>query len=846
MSSEIDPSLSNDLIFKSKGLHFCNLNVHHIVPKIDELRISMAHDKCPDIFGMCETFLTASISDDQIAIDDFDILRKDRSDTQNKVGGGVILYTWKSINCRRRHEIETSNIETLWAEITLPNAKPFLICTAYRPPCTNSEWIDLFEEELSIAQTTDLEIILMGDFNFDFGINLNKKWHNLIELFDLTQFVSKPTRVTESSSTIIDHIYSTNPENIIESFVPSLSISDHFPICFTRKINNKIQKTEHITTRYRSFKNFNEDSFRADLASDLNNFTVDQPDINKDISVWYNIIQKHLDQHAPYKTSRVKTKKLPEWYNQEIALARRKRDNFKQRKLWADYKVFRNKTKDLIRKAKRNHFSDTVTKSKDTKTIWQHFRKVNNKNTSSNSGLPEEIIFDNKRYTKSEDIAAKLNQYFSSISEIFKDTDSEQLDTDFNKLKHFVDSKVPNNTYFKIPVITSEQVCRIISTLDSSKAIGLDGIGPRIIKLIDHLLSPSIAALINKSILTGRFPDQFKLAKVFPIHKTGSKSDPANYRPISILPTISKIFERHVNKHLMAYLNKYGLIHETQSGFRQKHSCQTALVKLVDQWMSCIDKGDIIGSLFLDFRKAFDLVNHNILIKKLSVYKIRSSSLQWFTSYLESRQQTIDSGQGMSIRSLIRSGVPQGSILGPILFLLFINDLPLLLKHCQADFFADDATAHTSNQDIETINTELQSDFSIAVSWSKQNKLPINYDKTTYMILGSKKRVQDEHQLDLRAENRTIDKVSTQRLLGIFIDDHLSWTTHIDHLCSTLSSKISLLRQISVYVPQDIQKLYYQIESYIVPLLDYGCNTWGTTSSAILNDSLNYKNVLRE
>ena len=152
------------------------------------------------------------------------------------------------------------------------------------------------------------------------------------------------------------------------------------------------------------------------------------------------------------------------------------------------------------------------------------------------------------------------------------------------------------------------------------------------------------------------------------------------------------------------------------------------------------------------------------------------------------------------------------------------------MKHCQADFFADDATAHTSNQDIETINTELQSDFSIAVSWSKQNKLPIYYDRTTYMILGSKKRVQDEHQLVLRAENRIIDKVSTQRLLGIFIDDHLSWTSHIDHLCSTLSSKISLLKQISAYVPQDIQKLYYQ--SYIVPLLEYGCNTWGTTSSA--------------
>ena len=468
----------------------------------------MAHDNCPDIFGLCETFLTDSISDDQIAIDGYDILRKDRSETQKKAGGGVVLYYRKAINCKRRHEIESSKLETLWAEITLPNAKPFLVCTIYRPPSATSEWIDLFEEELSIAQTTDLEIILMGDFNLDFDMNLNKKWCNLIELFDLSQLVTQPTRVTESSSTIIDLIYTTHPENIIESFVPSYSISDHFPICFSRKINNKIRKTDHITSRYRCFKNFNEESFITDLSRDLNHFTLDQSDINDDISVWYSIIQKHLDQHAPYKTNRVKTDKLPEWYNEDIALARRKRDNFKRRKLWSDYKIFRNKTKDLIRKAKRKHFSNTVIDSKDTKTIWQHFRKVNNKDTKANSGLPEEIVVDNKRYTQSEDIANKLNEYFSTISDIFKDTESDHLDTDLTELKHFVDNKVPNDTFFRIPNITSEQVFSIISALDPSKAIGLDGIGPRIIKTIGHILSPSIAALINKSILTGKFPDQ--------------------------------------------------------------------------------------------------------------------------------------------------------------------------------------------------------------------------------------------------------------------------------------------------------------------------------------------------
>ena len=219
-----------------------------------------------------------------------------------------------------------------------------------------------------------------------------------------------------------------------------------------------------------------------------------------------------------------------------------------------------------------------------------------------------------------------------------------------------MNNKVPNDIYFTIPTITSEKLSTFITALDSDKAIGLDGIGPRIIKSVANLLSTIIAVLINKSIVTGKFPDQLKLAKVFPIYKSGSKSDPCNYRPVSILPIISKISERHVNKHLMAYLNKYRLIHESLSGFRQKHSCQTALVKLIDQWMICIDKGDIIGATFIDFRKALDLVDHKILIQKLSTYKLRNSSLQWFISYLESRQQAITYDRGMSHYSTITSG----------------------------------------------------------------------------------------------------------------------------------------------------------------------------------------------
>ena len=186
-----------------------------------------------------------------------------------------------------------------------------------------------------------------------------------------------------------------------------------------------------------------------------------------------------------------------------------------------------------------------------------------------------------------------------------------------------------------------------------------------------------------------------------------------------------------------------------QSGFRQKHNCQTALVKLIDQWMAGIDKGDTIGSMFINFRKAFDLDDHKILIQKLAAYRLSHSSLLWFISYLESRQQTIQYDRGMTTFSNILSGVPQGSILEPTLFLLFVNDLHLFLKHCYSDLFADDATTHTSSSDKNIINEEISTDLLQIVYWSQRNKLPINFDKTTYMLIRARKQLNDYDNLEL-------------------------------------------------------------------------------------------------
>ena len=258
----------------------------------------------------------------------------------------------------------------------------------------------------------------MGDFNIDFISCTNRKWLHLIELFDLSQLVSFPTRITEATSSIIDHVYTSNQEYVTECFVPYFSISNHVPVCFTRKINFKISKSEHITTSYRCFKNYDEALFLTDLANDLDTFKVGQCNMDEDFTIWYAFFLQQLDNHAPTRNKRVKTKRLSEWFTPQISQAQELRDNSKLLKNWADYKRYRNKTKLLIRQAKRKHFTESVKNLKDSKTIWKHLRTVNSKSNASRNSLPEELIINNEHITSSINIANKMNEYFSSVADL--------------------------------------------------------------------------------------------------------------------------------------------------------------------------------------------------------------------------------------------------------------------------------------------------------------------------------------------------------------------------------------------------------------------------------------------
>ena len=306
----------------------------------------------------------------------------------------------------------------------------------------------------------------------------------------------------------------------------------------------------------------------------------------------------------------------------------------------------------------------------------------------------------------------------------------------------------------------------MIETLDNNKAIWLDGISPKILKLCKDFISKPISVIINSCISTGIFPVNLKKASAKPLFKGGDKSDPNNFRQISVLPTISKIFERHIANQLKKiFLKTTDVLFAYQSGFRENHSCQTSLIRLIDSWTWTMVK--LLDLSFLIKKKPFNLVDHEILLYKLKLHHFTDKACELFNSYLNGRFQVIKNGPVVSEMQPLSSGVPQGSILGPILFLLYVNDLPLNLQS-NIDMYADDATLYKSSKSLSEINELLQNYLSKIDTWSKDNNMILNPKKTTCMIIGSKKRLKNKPELQLKVLNNKIGSVSVQRVLGLY------------------------------------------------------------------------------
>jgi hypothetical protein len=400
---------------------------------------------------------------------------------------------------------------------------------------------------------------------------------------------------------------------------------------------------------------------------------------------------------------------------------------------------------------------------------------------------------------------------------------------DYSKLSKFVQSKIHSSVSYKIPLMEEEKVSKLLSNLDVTKSTGIDGVSAKLLKLGASVLTKSITTILNISIKTGKFPSAWKIARVTPIHKSGNKSVKNNYRPISILATLSKPLERHIHDSLYQYLSDNHLLYVAQSGFRSLHSCETALTRMVDQWTTNIENGLLNGVVLLDLRKAFDLVDTDVLLEKLGIYKCDSIALNMFKSYLQGRSQRVCFKGKTSDPKTVTHGVPQGSILGPLLFILFMNDLPLYIES-PLDLYADDSTLNASGKTIEEVEIKLNLDLEKIHLWCKNNKMVLNTSKTKVMFITTYQKLTHLPKSDLNVtyNNVNLENVQSEKLLGVVVDNRLTWQDHVGKTYKTIGTNIALMRRILKYLPHETRIMYYK--AFIQPHIDY-CNTiWGQST----------------
>ena len=484
----------------------------------------------------------------------------------------------------------------------------------------------------------------------------------------------------------------------------------------------------------------------------------------------------------------------------------------------------------MLRKSKRAYYEKTVTDCKNMSQVWHAVNTLSNKKQSKASKNSPEFS------------PNEANSYFLSVTDVIHGSSSKNIpnhleETAKKTIKDFCSSKLDNSDCFTIPFLTVHDVVRLISKLNNKKTMGTDTLNAQIIKSALPCISVSLTILYNRCIEEQIFPSVLKEAMVIPLPKSKKPSTLDDFRPISILPILSKPLEKHIHKFLLSYLESKHLLHEYQSGFRPNHSCHTALIRMCNSWLEKINDHEIIGTVFLDLRKAFNCVNHSILLEKLHMYLQNSNIMHFFNSYLSNRTQRTLINGSLSSPGILNCGVPQGSILGPLLFSIYINDLPLFLRHkteVTLDLFADDSTLSASSKNIERIEQCLQDSLNDVSVWCKSNAMMLNHSKSKSMVITTRQKHQLQPlSLNLKIGLNAIEQVKSHRVLGCLIDETMSFHPHIDSVLKTVSRNLYLMSRLWHYVSTEALLAFFH--GHCMSHINYASTIWCNTDENYLN-----------
>ena len=814
-------------IQSNKGLHFLHLNARSVISKLTDLR-RIVKESQTSVLAISESWLDSSITDEEIKIDGYSLIRGDR----NRNGGGVCLYIKNNIPHNRRMDLNTSSLESLWIDLLFPKTKPITVGACYRPP--NSSIIESLNDLEAVISKINMddETYILGDFNINFGDNNSpstKRYNDIIMINNFYQLIDMPTRITPTTSTILDHILCNTKENVTQSGILDLGISDHMVIFCTRKILKSKANINNVIN-IRSMKNYDRQRYNNLLRNVNWNPVLDQQDVNTAWSNFKEILNKIIEEIAPKRTVRVKSRTEP-WMTGEIIEMIHLRDKafvqYKKKRtdenVYRLYCELRNLVQNTVKVAKSEYFSHQIVANKNNpKKLWSVLKNLGSSNKSKNNSnivlnINDELCHDSKL------VANHINNFFTNVALKLVDK-LPQVPKIFgvgsSKLQEFYHNKGVSNRSCKLKSIEVEFVKKELKALNENKSTGLDDISSRFLKDGADILCIPILHIVNLSLTNSTVPSDFKKARITPLYKKNSKLEVGNYRPISVLSAVSKILERAVFIQLDDYLQKNNLLYKCQSGFRSNHSTNTCLVHLTDFIKYQISVGNYVGLLALDVQKAFDCVDHKILCSKLELMGVDST---WFNSYLTDRKQTVVLNYTKSDTETIKSGVPQGSILGPLLYLCYCNDMELATD-CDLVLYADDSIIVYADKDPKAIETKLSKELTSVNQWLIENKLSLHPGKCESILFGTKRKINRIPSFCVNFNNQDIIGKKSLKYLGSIIENDLSGKECIDSIVKKANGRLKFLYRHRKVLSRDIRKILCM--SLVQCHLDYACISW--------------------
>jgi len=776
----------------------------------------------PDIIIGTETWLSASICDNEIVPAEFNynIYRKDRADGY----GGVMVAVSKVIPSYEMTALQTE-CELLWIHVVIGNGSKLLVGAYYKPHIDDQHSID--ELSLSLQKlnetTKDAKVWLIGDFNApcidweSMSLFTNRTHvathYALIDVmleYGLEQIVDQPTR----HQNILDLFFLNHPnDEYTVNILPGLG--DHDIVSVDINVQHQINKL--CRREIYLYDRADWDSIRQDVISLMDTSEFNSPDDRTVDELWMKFkdtVMQSMRSHIPRKFTRTRCD-LP-WLTSTIRKQIRKRN-----KLYHQYKTshsedvrtrFLTLKHDIQRQLRQSHDahisklittnSEDGSQSINTKKFWSFIKKL-----KKDSNGVQALKVDGEVILNSKEKANAFNSYFKSV---------------FSNEPE----KIPNKGSSPHPImgsieVTTAGIVSLLHNLDAHKASGPDEISTRFLKETAAVTAPVLRIIFEKSLETGNIPYDWRVANVAPIYKKGERSAPQNYRPISLTSTVSKVLEHIISSHLMKHLENNNILHESQHGFRHNRSCETQLISFINDLCKSYDSGKQTDVILMDIAKAFDTVPHNRLRHKLQWYGVTGNSYRWISSFLRDRYQRVTIDNVSSDLVAVTSGVPQGTVLGPILFIIYMNDVVDNIKYSKIRLFADDIILY---KEIETERDvqQLQEDLNSLQQWEATWLLKFSIPKCHVLKVtrATKHKILSNYYL----HDTVLEVVENCKYLGVTVQSDLRWSKHIQNITTKASRTLSFLKRNLKLRNQHIKETAYF--SLVRPQLEYASIVW--------------------